>query len=143
MMWNTFFDFTFDFSIVFGFIKRALTFFVIFVSMLSYSQACKPHAIVFDKLLQALTMSDLMSRVWKLWCSGRCTIFPICEKALALLCPALNLVRLFPFVFPSPPSFSLNNNALSKHVERVVSYFLFQLLVCILIGAYSFRFPFC
>jgi len=64
---NTFFDFSFDFSIAFGLLKRALTFFVMFFSMLSYSQAYQPDAMVSNKLfLWALTMSNLMSRVLKL-----------------------------------------------------------------------------
>jgi len=63
IMWNTFFDFSLDFSMAFGLLKRALTFFVIFIFMLSYSQACEPYAMVFDKLLRAMIVSDLMSRV--------------------------------------------------------------------------------
>jgi len=31
-----------------------------FIFMLFYSQSCEPHGAVFDILLQALTMSDLM-----------------------------------------------------------------------------------
>jgi len=61
IMWNTFFDFSFDFSMAFGLLKRALAFFVMLIFMLSYSQACESYAAMFDKLLWVLTMSDLMS----------------------------------------------------------------------------------
>jgi len=50
----------------FDLLKRALIFFVIFIFMLSYSQACEPHAAVFDKLLRALTMFNLIRQVLKL-----------------------------------------------------------------------------
>jgi len=65
-MWNTFFDFSFDFSMAFGLLRRALACFLIFIFMLSHSQAYKPHPVVLDKLLRALTMSDLVGRVLKL-----------------------------------------------------------------------------
>jgi len=67
----------------FSLLKRALTFFVMFIFMLSYSRACEPHAAVFDKLLQALTASNLMSQVLKLWWSSWCFIWPVCKEALA------------------------------------------------------------
>jgi len=63
-MWHTFFDF----SMAFSFIKRALTFFVMLLSVLSYQHACEPYAVAFDKLLRALSMSNLISRV--LTCDG-------------------------------------------------------------------------
>jgi len=63
---NTFFNLSFDFSIAFAILKIALTFFVMFIIMLSYSQACEPHVVVFNKLLQALTMSKFVGRVLKL-----------------------------------------------------------------------------
>jgi len=50
--------------------------------MLSYSQACEPHATVFHKILQALAITDLMNQVWKLWWSGRCSIWPVNVEAL-------------------------------------------------------------
>ena len=53
IIWNTFFDFYFDFSMAFGLLERALTFFIIMIFTLSYSQACEPHDAVFDKLLYA------------------------------------------------------------------------------------------
>jgi len=42
ILWNTFFAFSFDFSMAFSLIKRALTFFVMLLSMLSYQHACEP-----------------------------------------------------------------------------------------------------
>jgi len=66
IMWDTFFDFSFDFAMAFGLLKRALTFFVTFIFILSYSKACEPHAAVFDTVLQALTMYDLISQVLKI-----------------------------------------------------------------------------
>ena len=54
-MWNTFFDFSFDFSMAFSLIKRALIYFVLILCMLSYCQAWRPFAEEFDKLLRALT----------------------------------------------------------------------------------------
>jgi len=39
IMWNTFFDFCFDFSMVFTFIKRALIYFALILCMLSYCKA--------------------------------------------------------------------------------------------------------
>jgi len=70
IMWNTFFDFSFDFSMAFGLLKRALTSFVMLIFILSYSQACEPNALVSDKLLQALIMYDLVSQVLKIYWSG-------------------------------------------------------------------------
>jgi len=61
IMWNTFFDFSFDFSMAFGLLKIGLTFVAMFFFIFSYSQAYGAHARVFDKLLQALRASDLMS----------------------------------------------------------------------------------
>ena len=65
IMWNTFFDFSFDFSMAFGLLRGALTFVVMFVFILSYSQACEPYDAVFNKLLRALTMFHLVGRVLK------------------------------------------------------------------------------
>ena len=39
ILWNTFFTFSFDFSMAFVLIKRALTFFALILCMLSYYQA--------------------------------------------------------------------------------------------------------
>ena len=67
ILWNNFFSFSYDFSMVFIFIKRALFYFVYILCMLSYLPACEPHAMAFDKLLRALMMSSLSSRVLKRW----------------------------------------------------------------------------
>jgi len=58
-MWSTFFDFSMALSLI----KRVLIFFVLILCMLSYYQACEPHAVEFHKLLRALTASTLNSRV--------------------------------------------------------------------------------
>jgi len=68
ILWNTFFDLSFDFSMVSTLLKRALAFFALILCMLSYCQAWKPFAEEFDKLLRALTASVLDSRV--LTCDG-------------------------------------------------------------------------
>ena len=51
IMWNTFFDFSFDVSLVFTLLKRALTFFTLILYVLSQNQAWKPFVEEFDKLL--------------------------------------------------------------------------------------------
>jgi len=65
IMWNTIFDFSFSFPTAFSLIKRPLIYFILILCMLSYFQACEPHAVAFDKLLRALTASDWISRVLK------------------------------------------------------------------------------
>ena len=65
IMLNTFFDFSFDFSMALSLIKRSVIFFALILCTLSYCHACEPHAIVFDKLLRALTTSALNSWVLK------------------------------------------------------------------------------
>ena len=65
-MWTT----IFDFSMAFDLLKRALIFFSLILCMLSYLHACEPHAVAFDKLLRALTTSNLRSRVVKVKWSG-------------------------------------------------------------------------
>jgi len=70
ILWNNFFSFSYDFSMVFIFIKRALIYFVFILCMLSYLRACEPHAMAFDKLLRALTVSDLRIGVMKVKWSG-------------------------------------------------------------------------
>jgi len=42
IMWHTFFDFSFDFSLAFILIKRALIYYVLILYMLSYSQVGNP-----------------------------------------------------------------------------------------------------
>ena len=54
---DTFLDFSFDFSMAFALLKRALNFLTIIISVLSYSHACEPYAAEFDKLLHTLTAS--------------------------------------------------------------------------------------
>ena len=63
IMWNTFFTFSFDFSIGFALLKRALTFFAVIIFMLSYCHAWKLYAEEFDKLLRALMVSAFLSLV--------------------------------------------------------------------------------
>ena len=55
---NIFFAFSFDFSMAFALIKRALTFFALILCTLSYCQSWKPFA-------KELTVSALDSRVLK------------------------------------------------------------------------------
>ena len=63
IMWNTFVTFSFDFSMAFT--LRGLISFFVLICMFSHCQACEPHAVAFDKLKRALTMSSLSSRVLK------------------------------------------------------------------------------
>ena len=63
IMWNTFFYSSFDFSLAFTLIKRALTFFTLILCMLSCCQAWKPFAKEFDNLLRAVTTSCI-ARSW-------------------------------------------------------------------------------
>jgi len=64
-LWNNFFAFSFDFSMLFALIKRALTSFALILFMFSYCNACEPHALEFDKLLSALMTSALNNWVLK------------------------------------------------------------------------------
>jgi len=66
IIWNTFFDYSFDFSIIFGLMRKVLSFFKFFFLMLSHCHAYESHAVALDKLQRVLTTSDLMSRVLKL-----------------------------------------------------------------------------
>jgi len=68
ILWNTFFTFSFDFSMAFTLIKRALVLFTFILCMLSYYQAWRPFAEQFDKLLRALTASKWRARVFT--CDG-------------------------------------------------------------------------
>jgi len=63
VMWTTFFDHAFDFSIAFDEFKRALTLFAIFLLVFSYLYHFEMHAKAHDKLLRALTVSELTARV--------------------------------------------------------------------------------
>jgi len=62
IMWNTFINFSFDFSMALALLKRVLILFLVIILMLSYNRACEPYVEEFDKLLQALTMSDPRSQ---------------------------------------------------------------------------------
>jgi len=66
IIWNTFFDFSFDFSIALGLVKRVLTLFIVVILKLSCFHACQFHVVALDKLPHALMESDLLSRVLKL-----------------------------------------------------------------------------
>ena len=57
IMWNTFFNFSCGFSMAFT--SRGLILFFVLICRFSHSLACEPHAMAFDKLLRALTMSAL------------------------------------------------------------------------------------
>jgi len=57
ILWNTFFAFFFDFSMVLT--LRELILIFVLILMFSHSHACKAHVVEFDKLLRALTVSDL------------------------------------------------------------------------------------
>jgi len=51
IMWSTFFDHTFDFSMAFDEFKRPLTLFASSFLVFSYSHHSELHAITYDKLL--------------------------------------------------------------------------------------------
>jgi len=81
--WNTFLDFSLDFSMAFDFLKRAMTLFATIILILSYCHACKSHVVSFDKLLRALTTSNLMSQVLSSRWTGQCSMCPGYQEALA------------------------------------------------------------
>ena len=58
VMWSTFLDHTFDFSMAFDEFKRPITLFALSFLVFSYSHHSELHAITYDKLLQALTASE-------------------------------------------------------------------------------------
>jgi len=58
-MWSTFFHHAFDFSMALDKFKRALTIFIVILLVLSHSHHFEMHATAYDKLLQALTASEL------------------------------------------------------------------------------------
>ena len=66
IMWNTLLDFCLNFPMPFGFLKRALTFFSLIILMLSHCHVCESRAMAFDKLLHALTTSNLTNQVFSL-----------------------------------------------------------------------------
>jgi len=57
ILWITFFTFSFDFSMALT--LRGLILFFVLIFMFSGGHACEPHAVEFNKLLRALTTSDL------------------------------------------------------------------------------------
>jgi len=59
IMWKTFLDFSSDFFVVFALLKMTLALFAMTILVLSYCHACDVHFEELDKLLCALTMSDL------------------------------------------------------------------------------------
>ena len=61
--WTTFFDNDFDFSMAFDEFKRALTLFAPSLLVFSYSHYFEMHAKAHDKLLRALTASELTTRI--------------------------------------------------------------------------------
>jgi len=58
IMWSTFFDHTFDFSMAFDEFKRPLTLFAPSFLMSSYSHHSEMHATVYGNLLRALMASE-------------------------------------------------------------------------------------
>jgi len=63
IMWNTFFDHDFDFSMAFDEFKRALTLFAPSLLVFSYAHHFEMHAQAHDKFLRALTASELTTRI--------------------------------------------------------------------------------
>jgi len=63
IMWTPFFTFSFDFSMAFALLTRALIFLVMFIVVHSQHHAYKPHTVEFDKLLRALIASYLRAQV--------------------------------------------------------------------------------
>ena len=63
IMWSTFFDHDFDFSMALDKYKRALTLFAQSLLVFSYSHHLEMHAQAHDKLLRALTASELTTRI--------------------------------------------------------------------------------
>jgi len=107
-MWSTFFDHDFDFSMAFDEFKRALTLFAPSLLVFSYSHHSKMHAAVHDKLLRALTASDLSNGILRnkewlmllapLWHSSG--TFSMRPGIIVLTLPPFFLFFIFPlFVF--------------------------------------------
>jgi len=63
IVWSTFFDHTFDFSMAFGKFKRPLTFFCSSFVVFSYLHHFKIHVVTYGKLLKALTASESRTRL--------------------------------------------------------------------------------
>jgi len=62
-MWSTFFDHDFDFCMEFNAFQRALTLFAPSLLVFSYSHHFEMHKTAHDKLLRALTASELRTRI--------------------------------------------------------------------------------
>ena len=63
IMWSTFFDNTFDFSMAFSKFMRPLTFFASSFVVLSYLLHLEIHVVTYDKLLRALTTFKSRTRI--------------------------------------------------------------------------------
>ena len=61
--WTTFLDYYFNFSMAFDKFKRALTLFAPSLPVFPYSHHSEMHVAMHDKLLRALTASELMLEV--------------------------------------------------------------------------------
>jgi len=61
IMWTTFFDHTFDFSMGFDEFKRPLTLFSLSLLVFSCSHHFEMHVMTYDKLLRVLTAFKLQS----------------------------------------------------------------------------------
>ena len=59
IVWSPFFDYTFDFPMEFDESKRPATLFALSFLVFSYSHNFEMHAVIYDKLLRALTASEL------------------------------------------------------------------------------------
>ena len=63
IVWGTFFDHVFNFSIAFDKCKRAMIFFTMILLVFSYAHPLEMNVATYDKLLRALMASELMLRV--------------------------------------------------------------------------------
>jgi len=57
IMWSTFFNFSFDFSMALT--LRGLILFFVLILLFYHHHACEPHAVAFDKFLRALMTFNL------------------------------------------------------------------------------------
>jgi len=64
IMGNTFFDHGFEFSMAFDEFKRPLTLFAPSFLEFSYSHYSEVHAMIYDKLLRAVTTSKWSDLIW-------------------------------------------------------------------------------
>jgi len=63
IIWSTFFDSNFDFSMAFSKFKRPLTFLASSFVVLSYLHHSEMHVVTYDKLLRALIASESKTRL--------------------------------------------------------------------------------